>query len=60
VLGPRNVKRRASIKTPKEVGVLLRAIDGYDGRFVTQLALRFTALVFVRPGELRHAVDVAQ
>jgi integrase len=55
VLGPRNVKHRASIKTPKEVGVLLRAIDGNDGRLVTQLALRFTALVFVRPGELRHA-----
>jgi integrase len=55
VLGPRNIKHRASIRTPKEVGAMLWAIDGYDGRLVTQLALRFAALVFVRPGELRHA-----
>jgi hypothetical protein len=29
---------------------LLLAIDGCDGRLVTQLALRFAALVFVHPG----------
>jgi integrase len=37
------------------VGALLRAIDGYDGSFVTRQALRLAPLVFVRPGELRHA-----
>jgi integrase len=33
----------------------LRAIDGYSGTFITKCALRLAPLVFVRPGELRHA-----
>ncbi len=45
----------ASIRTPKEVAVLLRNIEAYDGHFVTRCALKFGALTFVRPGELRHA-----
>jgi integrase len=54
-LAPRNTKHLASIRVPKQVGALLRAIDGYDGRLITKYALRFAPLVFVRPGELRHA-----
>jgi len=54
-LAPRAVKHFASIRTPQQVGALLRAIDGYDGQLVTKFALRFAPLVFVRPGELRHA-----
>lgn len=54
-LAPRAVRHFASIRTPQQVGALLRAIDGYDGRLVTKFALRFAPLVFVRPGELRHA-----
>jgi len=46
---------RAAITEPVKVGELLRAIDGYQGGFVVQCALRFAPLVFVRPGELRHA-----
>jgi len=45
----------ASITDPKEVGRLLRAIDGYQGSFVTKCALRLAPLFFVRPGELRKA-----
>jgi integrase len=48
-------KHRAAITDPKEVAKLLRAIDGYQGHYVTQCALRLAPLVFVRPGELRHA-----
>jgi integrase len=48
-------KRMAAITDPKQVGGLLRAIDGYSGHFVTKCALRLAPLVFVRPGELRHA-----
>jgi integrase len=33
----------------------LRAIDTYEGRGVTAFALKLAPLVFVRPGELRHA-----
>lgn len=54
-LAPRKTRHLASVKDPKRVGALLRAIDGYDGRLVTKLALRFAPLVFVRPGEIRHA-----
>ena len=45
----------ASITDPKKIGALLRAINGYEGTFVTQCALRLAPLVFVRPTELRHA-----
>jgi integrase len=54
-LASRKTRHRASIKEPKQVGALLRAIDGYDGRLVTKFALRLAPLVFVRPGELRRA-----
>lgn len=45
----------AAITDPKKVGPLLRAINGYDGSIVTRAALKLAPLVFVRPGELRHA-----
>ena len=45
----------ATITDPKKIGELLRAIDGYEGTPVAQCALRLAPLVFVRPGELRHA-----
>lgn len=54
-LSPPPEKNLAAITDPKAVGGLLRAIDGYAGTFVTKCALRLASLVFVRPGELRHA-----
>lgn len=45
----------AAITDPKEIGALLRAIDGYEGAYATKAALRLAPLVFVRPGELRAA-----
>lgn len=48
-------KNLAAITEPRAAGALLRAIDGYSGTFVTKCALRLAPLVFVRPGELRHA-----
>ena len=54
-LTPASHKKMATITTPKEIGGLLRAIDGYSGNFVTKCALRLAPLFFVRPGELRHA-----
>jgi integrase len=48
-------KHHASITDPKGVADLLRAADGYEGLFLTRQALRLAPLVFVRPGELRHA-----
>lgn len=49
------VRHHASVTDPKGAGELLRAIDGFTGSFTTRCALRFAPLVFVRPGELRHA-----
>jgi integrase len=45
----------ASIVDPKQVGALLRAIDGYAGSPEVRAALKLAPLVFVRPGELRQA-----
>jgi len=54
-LAPVKEKHLASITDPTEVGALLRAIDAYNGEWITRCALRLAPLVFVRPGELRHA-----
>jgi integrase len=54
-LASRKPKHFAAILEPKRVGELLRSIDGYEGYPTTKFALLFSPLVFVRPGELRHA-----
>lgn len=54
-LPPVKPKNLAAITDPAAIGGLLRAIDGYQGTFITKCALRLAPLVFVRPGELRHA-----
>jgi integrase len=47
--------RMATITEPKKIGELLRVIDGYEGTPIAKCALNLAPLVFVRPGELRHA-----
>ena len=47
-------KHHAALTDPSDVGALLRAIDGFQGSFLTVCALKLMALTFVRPGELRH------
>lgn len=54
-LPPAKGKHFATITEPTAVAELLRACDGYSGDLVTRCALRLLPLVFVRPGELRHA-----
>jgi integrase len=49
------IRHRPAFTDPKEVGALLRAIDGYSGQPTTRMALQLAALMFVRPGELRRA-----
>ena len=48
-------KHRAAITEPALIGPLMRAIEGFHGSFVVAAALKLAPLVFVRPGELRHA-----
>jgi integrase len=43
----------ASITAPKDVGILLRAINAYAGHPYCTAALRLAPMVFQRPGELR-------
>src|SRR5690606_10926280 len=45
----------AAVTDPKRLAEILRALDGYQGTFTVQCALRLAPLVFVRPGELRKA-----
>ena len=54
-IAPPKKRHFASIHEPKDIGELLRAIDGYQGSPVTRCALQLAPLTFVRPGELRHA-----
>jgi integrase len=54
-LPPVKQTHHAAIIEPNAIGGLLRAIDAYQGSFVTRCALRLAPLLFVRPGELRHA-----
>ena len=54
-LPPAKQRHHAAITDPKDIGALLRAIDGNRGSLVTQCALRLAPLTFVRPGELRKA-----
>lgn len=46
----------AAVTDPKKVGELLRVIDGFQGTFVVQCALKIAPYIFVRPGELRNAL----
>ena len=49
------VTHHAAVTDPRKLGELLRALHGYGGGFVVACALKLAPLVFVRPGELRHA-----
>ncbi len=55
-LRPKNTgKHHPAAETPEQLAQLLRAIDGYGGDPSTLAALRLSALLFPRPGELRLA-----
>lgn len=54
-LPPARHENFASLTDPRDVGELLRAIDGFKGTFVVRCALLLAPMLFVRPGELRKA-----
>ena len=53
-LKPVQTKHLAAVTEPKEVGKLLRAMAEYTGHPVTRAALTLSALLLLRPGEVRH------
>ena len=54
-LPPVKQSHHAAILEPAAIGGLLRAVDSYQGAYVTRCALQLAPLLFVRPGELRQA-----
>lgn len=54
-LPPVKNKNFAAPTDPRSVAPLLRAIDGFSGSYVVKCAMQLAPLLFVRPGELRHA-----
>lgn len=54
-LTPWKPEHYPTLTEPRQVGQLLRDIESYDGGFVTKCAMRLAPMLFVRPGELRHA-----
>jgi len=48
-------KNYAAITEPKQAGAMMRSIFDYSGHHQVIAALKLSALVFVRPGELRGA-----
>ena len=54
-LPARNPKNHPTITDPKQVGELMRAIDGFTGTFPVKCALQLAPLWFCRPGEIRMA-----
>ncbi len=55
-LKPPEIKHYPAITDPEEFAILLRAIDDYDGMFETRIAIKIIPHLFVRSGELRHAL----
>ena len=53
-LQTRRERHHASIIEPDKIGVLIRQIEAYPSP-VVRCALKFSALTFCRPGEIRHA-----
>ena len=53
---PPVTQNRAAVTDEREFGLLLCAIDAYDGWPAITAALQVLALTCVRPGEVRFAV----
>jgi integrase len=53
-LKPVDTKHHAAIVEPKAAGALLRDVMAYEGHPVTRAALQLSALLLLRPGELRQ------
>jgi integrase len=53
-LPPVPSRHHAAVTDPKRAGELLRAMAEYNGHPITRAALALSALLFLRPGELRQ------
>ena len=55
-LPPWSGRNYPTLTDPERIGELLRAINVYNGSYVTRYALQIAPLVFTRPSELRKAM----
>ncbi|WP_199457621.1 MULTISPECIES: tyrosine-type recombinase/integrase [unclassified Marinobacter] len=55
LLKANTTNNRPAITTPSELRSLLLSIDAYGGYATTRAALKLAPMLFLRPGELRHA-----
>lgn len=55
ILKPLTRKHFSTLTDPIQIGQLLRDMDAYQGTLVVRCALQLSALVMLRPGELRAA-----
>ena len=53
-LRPVTVRHHAAVTELVDLGAMLRAFESYTGGVVVRTALLLQAMLFVRPGELRH------
>ncbi len=53
-LRPKETTHYPAITTPFEVGLLMLAMNAYNGTPIVRAALKLSALLFLRPGELRQ------
>ena len=53
-LKPATKEHYSAITTPAEAGKLMLAIDEFEGTVVVKAALFLSAMLFQRPGEIRH------
>ena len=53
-LAPRQRKHMAALTKPSDIAMLIKNINDYP-RVLVRCALKFSALTFCRPGEIRHA-----
>lgn len=53
-LPPVPTRHHAAITDPGQAAGLLRDMAGYEGHAITRAALQLSALLLLRPGELRH------
>ncbi|GAB7024742.1 tyrosine-type recombinase/integrase [Salidesulfovibrio brasiliensis] len=51
----KTLKHHAALTAPKQVGELMRAIDGFKGSLIVKYALQVTAYTFLRSSEVRKA-----
>lgn len=53
VIGKKEVQHFATITNPKEIGMLLRSIDDYNGEYSVKCALQIMPYLALRPGNIQ-------